>query len=176
MKSRILWLTFWVTMSMWFGQGCGSMNVANQPRQATRLPALDADTPPTVFSGEPSVTGIDRSDWAREEVRLSRNDLEVRPHYVRSFTIGKRNRVRESGDYPTPETALDLADNPRTIGAHYLEVVVDPLTQLGNLALAPFRMVFVTRPREIGHGPAGNYALQPETDPIDISPASHASP
>jgi hypothetical protein len=175
MKSRVLWLTFWVTMSMWFGQGCGSMNIQNQPRQASRLPALDPDTPPTVFSGERSVKGIDRSDWPGDEVRLSRNDVEVRPNYVRSFVIGKRNRVREGGAYPTTETALDLADNPRTKGAQYLEIVVDPIAQLGNLVLAPFRMAFVTRPREIGHGPAANYELQPVTEPVDISPAS-ASP
>ncbi len=172
MRNRVLWLTFWVTMTMWFGQGCGSMNVQNQPRQASTLPALQSEATPTELSGERSVTGIDRSNWAPEQVRLSRDDIEIRPNYVRSFVIGKRNRVRASGDYPTTETAMDLADNPRTLGAEYLEIVVDPVVQLGNLVMAPFRMAFITRPREIGHGPAESYDLQPATDPIDISPVA----
>ncbi len=172
MKMRIIWLTFWVTMSMWFGQGCGSMNVDNQPRQATPLPALKPDAPPATFSGEPSVAGIDRSDWPATEVRLSRDDVETRPTYVRSFTIGDRYRVRELGDYPTPDTALDLADHPRTLGAEYLEIVTDPIVQLGNLVMAPFRMAFIQRPRKILHGPKDAYELQPATDPIDISPTA----
>lgn len=171
MRTRVLWLTYWVTMSMWFGQGCESMNVSNQPRQASDLPALHADAPDMTFSGQPSVTGIDRSDWPQEEVRVSRDDLDVRPTYVRSFLIGKRNRVRSTGAYPTTETALDLADNPRTLGAEYLEVVVDPIVQLGNLVLAPFRAAFITHPREVQHGPAEDFQLQPVTDPVDISPA-----
>lgn len=172
MRSRVLWLTYWVTMSMWFGQGCESMNVSNQPRQATDLPALQADKAPMTFSGEPSVSGIDRSDWASEQVRLSRNDVDVRPTYVRSFVIGKRNRVRSTGAYPTTETALDVADNPHTLESEYLEIIVDPVVQLGNLFLAPFRAAFITHPREIQHGPAESYDLLPVTDPIDLSPVA----
>lgn len=171
MRTRIMWLTFWVTLTLWLGQGCGSMNVSNQPRQASPLPALKADAPPAVFSGETSVTGIDRSDWPEHEIRLSRNDVEVRPHYVRSFTFGDRNRVRERGLYPTADSALDLTDRRVNFQAQYLEIVVDPIAQLGNLALAPFRMVVVSPPRRIGHGPAGVYELQPSADPIDLSPA-----
>ena len=172
MRTRVLWLTYWVTMSMWFGQGCESMNVSNQPRQASSLPALQADTAPMAFSGKPSVTGIDRSEWAAQDVRLSRDDLEVRPTYVRSFLIDKRNRARATGAYPTIETSLDLADNPRTVGSEYLEVILDPGVTLGNLFLAPFRAVFITRPREIQHGAAESYDLLPPTDPIDLSPVT----
>lgn len=171
MRTRIMWLTFWVTLTLWLGQGCGSMNVANQPRQASPLPALRGEAPPAEFTGEPSVTGIDRSDWPAHDVRLSRNDVEVRPHYVRSFTLGDRNRVRERGVYPTLATALDLTDRRANVQAQYLELVVDPIAQLGNLALAPFRMVVVSPPRRIGHGPAGVYELQPRTDPVDLAPA-----
>lgn len=172
MRTRILWLTYWVTMSMWFGQGCESMNVSNQPRQASNLPALKADSPAMTFSGQPSVTGIDRSDWASEQIRLSRDDVEVRPTYVRSFLIGKQNRIRAIGAYPTTETSLDLADDPHTVESEYLEIIVDPVVQLGNLFLAPFRAAFITRPRDIQHGAAERYDLLPVTDPIDLSPVT----
>ncbi len=170
MRTRIIWLTFWVTMTMWLGQGCGSMNVANQPRQASPLPALTPDVPPADFSGEPSVSGIDRSGWPRHEVRLSRNDLEVRPHYVRSFTLGQQGPARNRGAFPTVETALEVGDRSEVVQAQYLEIVIDPFVQLGNLALAPFRMVVVQRPREIGHGPAERYEIQPPTTPVDLTP------
>jgi len=170
MRTRILWLTFWVTMTMWFGQGCGSMNVSNQPRQATPLPALAADAQPATFAGEPSVDGVDRSGWPTHEVRLTRSDVEMRPNYVRSFTLGDINRVRERGLYPTHGTALDLTDRRVNVQAQYLEIVIDPIVQVGNLVSAPIRMVTIRRPREIGHGPWGTYELQPATDRVDLSP------
>ncbi len=171
MRTRVLWLTYWVTMSMWFGQGCESMNVSNQPRQASPLPALQADKPAMTFSGRPSVTGIDRSDWSEGEVRLTREDVEVRPTYVRSFLVAREDRARSTGAYPTTESALDLADNPQTLGAEYLEIIVDPIVQVGNLFLLPLR-AFITHPREIQHGPAEGYDLLPATAPIDISPVA----
>jgi len=172
MRTRILWLTYWVTMSMWFGQGCESMNVSNQPRQASHLPALQANKPAMTFSGQPSVSGIDRSNWPSEQVRLSRDDVDVRPSYVRSFLIGKQNRIRSTGAYPTAETSLDLADDPHTVASEYLEILVDPVVQLGNLFLAPLRAAFITRPRDIQHGAGESYDLLPVTDPIDISPVA----
>lgn len=171
-RREILWLTFWITMTLWFGQGCQNMNVSNTPRHVDPLPVFEPDPLPVEFEGGTSVTSIDRSDWEPAVVTLSRDDLETRPTFTRSYVYAKKRRVRESGNYPTYDTALELSNGRHSTQGQFLEMVVDPFVQIGQILYAPIRLIKGERPRQINHGPAKDYELVPRTAPVDWDAAS----
>ncbi len=139
-RKTIIRLTFWVTMVLWFGGGfgCASHNESNRLARAAPAPAF-ADSPALEFTGEASLTGLDRSAWPTTRIQVMNNDAVTDPVYWVARQLNSRPSPRSLGQYPTVDSVLELHDQAETIQAHYLEIFTEPLHQLINIGAFPAR-------------------------------------
>lgn len=164
MRRKVRYLTFWITMALWFGQGgcTPPLNEAN-----FGLPALKAPVS-TDFSGAPSLDqGFDRSQWESVTVELPAKMVDTRPAYWEPLTIKSGDPSRSSGNYPIAATALDLAQDTGDLRAQAAEIVLDPFYQLMWMFAIPVRAGITEQPWHLKHGPRRSYDLVP-SDPASV--------
>lgn len=102
-------------------------------------PLAQAEPPPAQVV-MPSVTGIDRSDWARTEVFLPVDGTVHGPTYTHRWQLADKT-ARQRGQYPTALTALELYNGSQ--GDQQLEALLNPLQSLGDIVLFPIKIVIL---------------------------------
>lgn len=105
----------------------------------------------------PSITGLDRSNWALEVFEVPVNGVAHQPPYAPP-TYDLAALPRQRGEEPTPETALDLgepdlgAEIGQTFRSHGL-AVLDALLIVPRLVIRP--------PTATNWSPTGSYERAP---------------
>lgn len=149
--------------------GCQSMNESNVMRGAEPIPAFQADRV-FDFTGEKSVTGIDRSDWPSTTVLVSADDGETQSTLGTWKTLNRNPVARNRGAFPTAETASDYPVRSNDIFAQYAEIIFEPIHQWVNIGLLP---AFAIKSYRNGHdgieyGPGHSYVRAVHTDESDV--------
>ncbi len=147
--------------------GCASMNESNAMRGADPIPAYQESTP-TVFTGERSVAGFDRTSWPKQTVHVSVNDLESGTTFGTWRNANEDPTRRAAGYYPTHESALDLADREVDVQAQYAELFVQPAQQFLNTLLIPVFLISKSKPGTVVYGPAKMYTRSAGTSSIGV--------
>lgn len=149
--------------------GCASLNEGNDvnsvPEGQLTFPAITYSDVATFGPGR-SVTSLDRSGWPTVPVMLAHGEPMTRPVYWKSYRLTDEAAVeaghgRYGGAYPTIDTALSVMPGCVAGPAEYLEVVIDPVVQICNVAIAPIRLFTTDRPDDRTAGARGSYELSP---------------
>ena len=121
------------------------------------LPALVSQSPSvTEVSQVPSLTGLDRSNWAIVTVAVPRGQVETRTNYLDSLHIAK-GVARDTGTYPTYATALEQTSTSDSL---IVEALVQPVWVPIVLVAAPVRRFSGAVPADT-RGPASDFQLTP---------------
>ena len=147
--------------------GCHALNENITMRGADPIPAL-RNNPPTQFTGEQTLTGIDRSNWPITTIRVSANDSENQATYGTWWLLNDNPIPRDQGKYPTTATALDTPDSPQDVRAQYAELFFEPFHQLLNIGLIPYFEIFEKQPGTIEQGPSHTYQRQRPEDEVKV--------
>ncbi|MFG0330214.1 MAG: hypothetical protein ACF8PN_09985 [Phycisphaerales bacterium] len=174
MRRKVLWLTFWVTMAFWFGQGCAAKPLNESNELSARGDLLPALLPATDeghgFTGEPSVDGMDRSSWEEVTVTVALWEVEHRPVYWDAKLRGDESRPRLSGAWPTETSALDLGQDDDDVRAQVVEAAWEPFAAALDFLLFPVRVAMGERPRELRESPRWEYEPLPPPDEVVLYP------
>lgn len=129
--------------ALWAAGGAGCYSQVNDTLRiggVVDLNDLDPATPRVTADGEPSVRGIERSDWPRQEFLVPQDAVVTAPAYspLRRWTVAS---ARQVGDSPgTIDAAtLDPADNEQA------EAILMPLATVYDL-LAILPRAIITWP------------------------------
>jgi hypothetical protein len=86
----------------------------------------------------PSVTGIDRSNWARTDFSIPVDGTVHHPTYAKRVIVADRT-ARQRGQYPTASTALELWGG--SADEQEWEALLNQLRSLGDLVLLPLNVI-----------------------------------
>lgn len=147
--ARIVVLTTLSILTMWLGQGCGSVN------QGSRL-TIGGESVPALTSGGDriapagaSLVGGTRDHWEAQTIVVPVDGTEHHPHY----TLAQPNyseSARAMGVYPTAESALDLASPARP---RVWEAVAAPFHGAADIVMLIPRAI-QTSPRCVATSPS----------------------
>ena len=141
-------LAFVATMSAIMVMGC-SKPLNRQPVVFTDAGLASASTP--------SITGIDRSNWAAQSVSVPCGAVAHQPVYV-SEKLLEPGSARRSGAYPTVSSVADEAT--KTHGMRALEGVVAVPWSGWQVLIIPYEMVTGRWPWTVEHTPDAASAYQ----------------
>lgn len=125
------------------------------------LPALVSQSPSVIeVSQQPSVTGLDRSNWSLVTILVPRGQVETRTNYLTSLHLAT-GVARDTGAYPTIATALE---GTSTSDSLFVEAVVQPFWVPVMLVAAPVQRFSGAVPADT-RGPTANFQLAPCAQP-----------
>lgn len=144
MRSKVAWLFVWTTLTYWLG--CGENQNYRINEDDTPIFEEGYPTEPGSVEAEPSLEGLDRSNWERERIGPASGLVPHFPYYYkREFFDGIWSTTP---DRPSPLYRQAVSDRPSVLAA-----TADPrdtigLREIGDLFLAPtkFAMDTVTLP------------------------------
>lgn len=93
--------------------GCAASNERSVIGDATEIPAISASGSPEPLAADdgPSLSSLDRSAWARTQVLVPVDGAYHQPTYRHDYRE-MLFTARQRGEFPTPETALELDGKP----------------------------------------------------------------
>jgi hypothetical protein len=142
-----------------FPAGCGKpFNEQIDLVGTEPLPALTAQSTGKPLSGTPSLTGLDRRNWAVVTVQVPGHQVAHYPTYVSNLRLQDDIGGPWDERYPTAMTALD---HPTNAGADAVDGLVSPVWAAALLVWAPIDMVFLHWPWTEQRSPVEPYAREP---------------
>jgi len=153
--------------------GCHALNENITMRGADPIPAL-RNNPPTQFTGEQTLTGIDRTGWPATPVHVSMNDSENQATYGTWWLLNDQPNRRDAGLYPTVNSALDVPNSPHDTKMQYAELIFEPFHQFVNIGLIPY---FLIKDKPLGtteYGPSHSFEreLHSAKNTVQLTPES----
>ncbi|MDX2146840.1 MAG: hypothetical protein SFZ23_04900 [Planctomycetota bacterium] len=143
--------------------------------QAT-MPLELSQTPSEPLSIAPR--GLERREWTGLAVNVPQDLTRHRPTYARRFFRLPQETARQRGEYPTPETALELEGERE--GERMLDALVfQPLNVAGDTILLVPRMVWFAPWKERGsvrESPRWGYERWVEEENPETVPATPPVP
>ena len=152
--------------------GCGSpgRNETLVLRNAGTLPALVHEAEPMSFDASATLADdtLSREHWDRVAVLVTHHDTITGLPLWRAWAVIGEPERREVGAYPSLATAVTANDAMESLPAEYLEIPVEVLHQLVNVALFPVRLIVARNNDNLRqYGPFGPYEYVPD-GPADL--------
>jgi len=178
MRHKVKWLTFWVSMVLWFGNmwGCAApgqeqnykSTAPERPSQLERYDSSRGDFE-KLYAEEtaPSLTGIDRSNWPRIDVAPDVGTTYHGPTYFTEITGVDRDEPQVDFSQPVEtqlETALAGTRDSGIYDPHHTpQLLTAPLLFGLDLLLLPVR-AFQTSPFQTASTP-----VLPQTGAMNVA-------
>ncbi len=109
-------------------------------------PVYHASGPVPAAGAEPSLTTLDRDNWALTRIDVPSDFPAHQPRFARNYLITATN-PRAQGKYPDERTALGTATT-RHNNEQFVEALVAPAVAGANVVMMVPRMIMESRPQE----------------------------
>jgi hypothetical protein len=134
------------------------------------VPAADASTP-ALTEQTPTLTGIDRSNWAPTVIAQPVDGTAHNPVYAQHVHYADKT-ARQRREYPTALSALELAGGSE--GDQQLEALVNPLWAAAEPWIIPIEMI-IQAPWATRWSPDVSYDRYWRPEPVNMRTAPELS-